>query len=160
MSMLIGIDWGSSNVRSFLIDKDGGILQNRSSPHGIIALQQADFLPNLQRLVEGWPSHLPILLCGMIGSAHGWQETHYVTCPTAAQDLATELVDISQRTLRSSWIVPGLRVRNKAGFMDLMRGEECQLFGASQSGSVCLPGTHSKWARLQDGQQGLRAHRE
>lgn len=49
-------------------------------------------------------------------------------------------------------IVPG--VRN--GFDDVMRGEETQVFGAAavlgvQNALMVLPGTHSKWVRLEGG---------
>lgn len=40
-----------------------------------------------------------------------------------------------------------------------MRGEETQIAGLlvrnpTYSGAVCLPGTHSKWVRVKDGEVG------
>ncbi|MCP1364722.1 2-dehydro-3-deoxygalactonokinase, partial [Halomonas sp. BBD48] len=54
-----------------------------------------------------------------------------------------------------AWIVPGVKVVSP-GHVDVMRGEEIQAFGAlsiadSREGLCCLPGTHSKWARLEEG---------
>jgi 2-dehydro-3-deoxygalactonokinase len=52
-------------------------------------------------------------------------------------------------------LVPGLSTENDA-MPDVMRGEETQIFGAlalsgNDSGLFLLPGTHSKWATVQDG---------
>ncbi|OBX37480.1 2-keto-3-deoxy-galactonokinase [Halomonas elongata] len=55
--------------------------------------------------------------------------------------------------LSNAWIVPGLKVV-RDDHVDVMRGEEVQAFGAltlsdTASGLCCLPGTHSKWVRLE-----------
>ncbi len=57
---------------------------------------------------------------------------------------------------RALWFVPGLDCHAEAGVPDVMRGEETQLVGlagvlAGGRHLVCLPGTHSKWAWLEDG---------
>ena len=54
-------------------------------------------------------------------------------------------------------IVPGLRCVGGDGQVDVMRGEETQLWGADlPAGSCCvLPGTHSKWAWLGEGDRVL-----
>lgn len=48
--------------------------------------------------------------------------------------------------------MPGLSDTDTAGIPEVMRGEETQLVGAlariGDSGLVCLPGSHSKWARI------------
>jgi 2-dehydro-3-deoxygalactonokinase len=48
-----------------------------------------------------------------------------------------------------------LSARDEAGVPDVMRGEETQILGAlddlPDSALVCLPGTHSKWARVERG---------
>jgi 2-dehydro-3-deoxygalactonokinase len=57
-------------------------------------------------------------------------------------------------------IVPWLSCRNRLGAPDFMRGEETQLLGALEvdpglrSGRhlLCLPGTHTKWVALEDGE--------
>jgi 2-dehydro-3-deoxygalactonokinase len=58
-------------------------------------------------------------------------------------------------------MVPGLSCEHAAGrgqaaVPDVMRGEEVQIFGAMRlsglrDGTFVLPGTHSKWASVQDG---------
>jgi 2-dehydro-3-deoxygalactonokinase len=60
----------------------------------------------------------------------------------------------------SARIAPGLSGTNFAGAPDVMRGEETQIFGAlalapelaSGDATLVLPGTHSKWAAIHDGQ--------
>jgi len=48
-------------------------------------------------------------------------------------------------------IVPGVIARGPSG-PDVMRGEETLIFGTDvREGLVCLPGTHSKWARVENG---------
>ena len=57
-------------------------------------------------------------------------------------------------------IAPGLSCRSRLGSPDVMRGEETQIAGAialhphlgTGQHLLCLPGTHTKWAHLQDGQ--------
>lgn len=58
---------------------------------------------------------------------------------------------------RTLWFVPGVSTGEQAGVPDVMRGEETQLVGliaALGDGAhvACLPGTHSKWARIGNGQ--------
>jgi 2-dehydro-3-deoxygalactonokinase len=51
-------------------------------------------------------------------------------------------------------IVPGLITRDARGIPDVMRGEETQLAGAVAADEhviAILPGTHSKWARVENG---------
>ena len=59
-------------------------------------------------------------------------------------------------------IVPGLCCVGDDGQADVMRGEETQLWGADLPAGSCvvLPGTHSKWAWLGDGERvlGFQTH--
>ncbi|HEY4975017.1 MAG TPA: 2-dehydro-3-deoxygalactonokinase, partial [Steroidobacteraceae bacterium] len=56
-------------------------------------------------------------------------------------------------------IVPGLSCRNRLNAPDVLRGEETQILGALRLNPalavgrqlLCLPGTHTKWALLEDG---------
>ena len=41
--VLIGVDWGTSAFRAFLIDADGAVLDRRSGPHGILAVTDGNF---------------------------------------------------------------------------------------------------------------------
>jgi len=56
-------------------------------------------------------------------------------------------------TIEDTWIVPGVCLNGER--RDVMRGEEVQIFGdltltERVSATVCLPGTHSKGARVEE----------
>jgi 2-dehydro-3-deoxygalactonokinase len=88
----------------------------------------------------------------MVGSNKGWIEVPYVPCPAGIDELATKLKWASDREA----IVPGVSYVGQ-GRADVMRGEEVQLLGGIELGTlhhdalVCHPGTHNKWALLRDG---------
>ena len=52
-------------------------------------------------------------------------------------------------------LVPGLSGSDAQGVAEVMRGEEAQIVGVptlmESGGIACLPGTHSKWARVEGG---------
>ena len=96
----------------------------------------------------------------MVGSAHGWREAPYVSCPIGLGELHRHVVTVAGTGGLQVHIVPGLKTRGDDDLPDVMRGEETQLAGlmaqapelAVQKLMVVLPGTHSKWARLDRGQ--------
>lgn len=154
---LIGVDWGTSNFRAFLLDASGGLLDRRAGPHGIMTVADGGFGEVLIRQVGDWlgAGHVPVLMSGMIGSRQGWIEAEYVATPVGIGDLSASLtrVPFERTELR---IVPGLKTTN-GGVHDVIRGEETQVFGAvSRLGMdvsrFLLPGTHSKWVAVERGQ--------
>jgi 2-dehydro-3-deoxygalactonokinase len=151
----IGVDWGTSSFRAALIAADGDVLDELSTPHGILGFERNEFVPYMlascERLtLKGGKS---FLLSGMIGSKNGLLETSYCPCPTKASDIATALgwVETANADLTIA-VAPGVR----QGFDDVMRGEETQVFGAVailglQNATFVLPGTHSKWVQFSNG---------
>lgn len=168
-SALIGIDWGNSRLRAFRISGNGQLLERRANDCGVTAIRDGNFAQVLAALVAGWPSDLPIVMCGMVGSRHGWQEIDYQPCPAGAQDLARALCPIKAGQ-DAVWIVGGLRSLEpgSAGSRDairvpnVMRGEETQMVGIACGGGQTLmvaPGTHSKWAVMREGRiEGFRTY--
>lgn len=174
----IEVDWGSSNFRAYLAAADGKIIGRRFSPHGIFKLKQAELSSFLQHELKDWLvsyAQLPILLCGMIGSASGWVETPYLDCPLDLSHLAQHIVNVPSAMQRVVKIIPGVqRVATAEAAGDVMRGEETQVLGAvltmqqplateitsgdaaaldasGQQHVLCMPGTHSKWVHVQGG---------
>lgn len=157
---LIGVDWGSSNFRAFLMDRRGALLQETTSPRGMLTLSQEEFESFLVEQVSPWleGAKLPVLMTGMVGSAQGWKDAGYVDCPLPLSAMGKTLCPVENRQGLSMAIVPGVRGRSFSGFADVMRGEEVQILGAeSLQGKnegtdglrlLCLPGTHAKWARV------------
>ena len=152
---LIGIDWGTTHRRAYLLGMQGQLVAEYSDDQGLLA-SQGRFAQSLATVLARWPHGLPVLMSGMVGAASGWQEAPYL-------DAATPLTTLTQRLMplraapagRACAIVPGYRWRGPEGEVDVMRGEETQLLGALALGHgdgwYVLPGTHSKWVKVEQG---------
>ena len=149
---LVAIDWGTSAARAYRLDADGRVQDHRGVPLGVKHVRDGRFEPPLAKLLGDWPvDTVPRIACGMIGSRQGWVEAPYVDCPASLTALADRIVQAPQNALT---IVPGVMTRDAAGIPDVMRGEETQLLGAvgpDERVLAVLPGTHSKWARVEHG---------
>lgn len=153
---LIGLDWGTTACRAYLIGAEGAVLERASGP-GILKVEQGAFGAWLDSMIGGWiKTHgvMPVILSGMIGSRQGWHEASYARCPAGADDLVKALLRFAHDGLALA-LVPGLSAEND-GMPDVMRGEETQIFGAlalagRDDGLFLLPGTHSKWAQVSGG---------
>ena len=148
------IDWGTTNLRAYLVNNYGKILETRQRAQGIRNVEDGKFSDAIRDILKGWDSTCPVLMSGMIGSAQGWHEVPYVTCPSSVEDIAQGLATITDHPRFS--IVPGLSYQAPDGAFDVMRGEEVQIFGAldmskQKDAILCLPGTHSKWASVKGG---------
>lgn len=142
--MLIAVDWGTTNLRAYRLDDAGHILESRSAPKGVAVA--SDFEETLKTvLADWWSPSVFIIMCGMIGSTRGWAEVPYQACPVSRADLSQHLYAVK----KNIFIVPGVSMHSSQ-HLDVMRGEETQIFGAARDGLFCLPGTHSKWASVQD----------
>ena len=154
---LIGLDWGTTSCRAYLIGADGGVLARTTDGPGILRVENGAFGAALDAMIGGWiATHgkLPVILSGMIGSRQGWVEAPYARCPAGADDIVAALTKVDHTGLLIS-LVPGLSTEND-GMPDVMRGEETQIFGAlalsgRADGLFLLPGTHSKWAEVREG---------
>ncbi|GAB5511310.1 MAG: 2-dehydro-3-deoxygalactonokinase [Hyphomicrobiales bacterium] len=153
---LIGIDWGTSSLRAFLISAAGEVLDSVRSSEGIMHVPGRDFDAVFDRLVESLTSRLdlPIVVSGMITSRNGWVETPYVTTPTGPENLAQSLVAHQSESGSLIHFVTGATTEHSGG-PDVMRGEETQIIGSTglgmSDGIFVMPGTHSKWVRVTDG---------
>lgn len=147
---LIALDWGTSSLRAWLLDGGGGVLAATRAPLGLMQVEDRAFAAAFDRVTADWP-RLPALACGMIGARQGWVEAAYLPCPAGAADLARHLTRVPERDLS---IIPGILQSDPA---NVMRGEETQVFGALAlrpdlaAARIVLPGTHSKWVRLEQG---------
>lgn len=156
---VIGCDWGTTNLRAYLFGPDGEVLCRRTESAGIMAIRNSSFEEVLEKFIGDWLNNSPdatVILSGMIGSRQGWKETPYLQCPANIHELQSSLTAIDLKRGRKIWITPGLSYRDGYGNPDVMRGEEVQILGALEiteitTGTVCLPGTHSKWATIKDG---------
>jgi 2-dehydro-3-deoxygalactonokinase len=153
---LLGIDWGTSNRRAWWLAADGRVLAEHADAQGLLAVQ-GRFAESLAALRSHGPAladGAPLLMAGMVGSASGWQEVRYLDAATPLAQIARHLVPLPPAGPRA-FIVPGMCFAAVDGSVDVMRGEETQLLGAQALGHgdgwFVLPGTHSKWVRLEHG---------
>ncbi len=160
---LVALDWGTSNARAYLMSGDGRILDEKERPAGIMQVDPTDYPDALEEMLQALSGRdCPIIAGGMITSQQGWCETPYMPCPAGREDLIAGLRHL--RTAKGSDVtfVPGLSDRQDLSRPDVMRGEECQIFGAfgsDESGTAILPGTHSKWIRVERGRiAGFRTY--
>lgn len=152
--LIAAVDWGTTSFRIWSLGEDGKKLNFRTSNRGMSALKQSEFGPYLEAILAemSLPEHLPVIICGMAGAAQGWIPAPYVDTPTALDRISVSAVSVPHPT-RDIRILPGVAQR-KEGAQNVMRGEETLLMGAAASsdlsGWVCMPGTHSKWVRLDE----------
>jgi 2-dehydro-3-deoxygalactonokinase len=138
---LIGLDWGISSLRAYLLDDNGKIADTIANQNGILQLGSRSFEEVMEAAIGDWlraHSEAPIIACGMIGSRQGWLEAPYVICPAGLPELAGNLCSISTSRGKTIWFVPGVMRRAEDHTPDVI----C---------SFILPGTHSKWALVEKG---------
>jgi len=150
----IVVDWGTSSLRLWALDRDGLILAERRSSEGLHAAGAQGFEAVLEAHLAalGVPAGVPVMMCGMVGSRAGWVEAPYLHAPVRLDDLVARATQAPAKS-RAVRILPGI-AQTSADAPDVLRGEETQLLTlalARHTGLACLPGTHSKWVRLEDG---------
>lgn len=154
----IAVDWGTSNLRAWGMDEDGHATFARESDKGMGKLAPAEFAGALTELLApdlgADPGPLDVVICGMAGAKQGWAEAPYVETPAELATVATRAVAVEVGPLRGR-ILPGV-AQKRAGFEDVMRGEETQLLGLLRlqpgfAGVAIHPGTHSKWVEIAGG---------
>lgn len=156
----VGIDWGTTHRRAWLLGRDGALLAHQHDDQGLLA-SAGRFPAALESLLAAWPdldASVPVVMAGMVGAASGWQDAGYLDADTPLAGLAQRLQPLREAPAgRRCFIVPGVCRRDAQGGVDVMRGEETQLLGALRllgdraDGWYVLPGTHSKWVQLRSG---------
>ncbi|WP_166224703.1 2-dehydro-3-deoxygalactonokinase [Pseudomonas atagonensis] len=170
-AQLIALDWGTTSLRAYKLAAGGQVLAQRSLSFGIMQLPKTLRVINGRECAEGFElafdeacgdwldaqPDLPVIACGMVGSAQGWREASYRDTPANVADLGKSLQTV--RSLRGVdvHIVPGVIQRSR--LPNVMRGEETQVLGVLQNLPVetgndlliGLPGSHSKWVNVVDG---------
>ena len=149
---LVALDWGTTSLRGARLAADGAVIEERSFARGILTVEQGGFAAVFDNLFGDWmPPGALCLIAGMAGSQQGWLEAPYCPCPAGFADITARLAWVQKNRIA---IVPGLSI-DKQGTLDVMRGEETQVFGALQQlglsdARMVLPGTHSKWVTVTD----------
>ncbi len=156
MPVLLGIDWGSSNRRAYVLDRQGRLLRRHADGEGILHVD-GNFEASLRALMGTLQvDQAEVLMSGMVGSRNGWQEVAYLDVAHPLTRLGEALHEIPTGLIGTRCrIVPGYRFLDRHGMPDVIRGEEIQVFGALRLGApegwFVLPGTHSKWVHVEGG---------
>ncbi|MFA1029439.1 2-dehydro-3-deoxygalactonokinase [Pseudomonas syringae] len=168
-AQLIALDWGTTSLRAYRLGEHGQVLEQRALSAGIMQL------PTTPRLIAGqlcsdgfelafdqacgdWldaQPDLPVIACGMVGSAQGWREAAYWETPASVYELSAALQTVRSARGVTLHIIPG--VLQRATLPNVMRGEETQVLGVlaglnagqgSEPLLIGLPGSHSKWVQV------------
>ncbi len=177
---LLAVDWGTTSLRAHRLAEGGAVLETRELPLGVARIAPGGpegsargFEKAFEEACGDWGRAcpgVPVIACGMVGSAQGWREAAYLDVPASLDDLAGALTTVEAASGAAVHIVPGLIERGR--LPGVMRGEETQIAGAlaslgpvdmddavdaddpepasvSDSATlVGLPGTHSKWVQV------------
>ena len=143
-AQLIALDLGTSSLRAYKLGPAGVVLEQRALASGIMHLPTEARAIAGVRCTDGFElafdaacgdwldaaPHLPVIACGMVGSAQGWSEAAYRNTPVDVASLGQALHSV--RSLRGVevHIVPG--VIEQVGLPNVMRGEETQVLGVLQ----------------------------
>ena len=158
----IAVDWGSTHLRTYAMQQDGQLVHEKTSAQGMGSLASEEFESALLALIADWlPAvqedtaaiePMDVIACGMVGARQGWKEAPYrsTPCRPSSDKGAISVTTLDQRIAVK--ILPGICQSEPA---DIMRGEETQIGGliaqeGLNQGTICLPGTHSKWVSLAD----------
>ena len=155
--MMIVCDWGSSRLRAYRVEADGKVADRHESDQGVKALggREEGFRGELDALRRrfGAGDEVPIRISGMAGARGGWVETDYAPVPAGVDSLVGNYVSLPGYA--DARLYGGLVFRREDGSVDVMRGEEVQVIGLlterPDATLICLPGTHSKWVRVEGG---------
>ncbi|VVP90120.1 putative 2-dehydro-3-deoxygalactonokinase DgoK1 [Pseudomonas fluorescens] len=171
LAQLIALDWGTTSLRAYKLAAGGVVLEQRALSSGIMQLPKTPRVINGRECADGFElafdeacgdwldaqPHLPVIACGMVGSAQGWREAAYCETPANVANLGSSLQTVISLRGTVVHIVPGVIQRSR--LPNVMRGEETQVLGVLQNlpieaGAdllIGLPGSHSKWVDVVDG---------
>lgn len=158
--MLIGVDWGTTHLRAYLIGEDGRVTARARSPAGLMSVPPGGFEDALREAIADLAAAAPgapVVMSGMVGSRQGWVEAPYVAPPADLAALAAAAVTVDAPSVGQVRLVPGVAVGMDGGtYADVMRGEETEVLGALHAlgladATLVLPGTHAKWVTVEGG---------
>ncbi len=153
----IGVDWGSSNMRVWVMGESDKVVATLRSDRGMGQLSRDEIEPALLALISDYLPEdrvTPVFACGVVGAREGWAEAEYEAVPC---EPPTRSATVSARCRDGRISVQIIRGVKQTKPADVMRGEETQIAGylsvkPNFDGVLCLPGTHTKWARISAGE--------
>lgn len=156
VSTYIGLDWGTSFLRAWKI-QDRRIVDTRVLPLGVKSISINTHEKVLIEALEDWLNESDLAIgIGMIGSSLGIHNTNFLELPISFEKLSHSTIELPGGIQLSSGknlplvIIPGVQ-KTLGEECDVMRGEESQALSLGiNSGTVLIPGTHSKWITIEN----------
>lgn len=172
MSKFISCDWGTSNLRLRLVDRDRrAVLKETETNEGIAAVYHSwkneagepdrlfYYLSVLKKHISKWKDedgasleNIPVLMSGMASSTIGMIELEYAQMPFRADGSGLVVKKIDKPTV---FPFPLFIISGASTAADVMRGEETLLAGCDTviegSELFIFPGTHSKHVIVTNG---------
>ena len=151
MDRWIAVDWGTSSFRAYLIIEDV-VSDTIETNDGMKFVKNNNFENTFINLIEKWlikDKKIDVLASGMVGARQGWIEAPYQKAPCNLNNINYISPVLTDNRI-SLKIFSGISQNDPP---DVMRGEETQIAGfltnnKNFKGSICLPGTHSKWIKI------------
>ena len=151
---IIGVEWTSMHLAATLIGESGDSLAEAKANTGAAGLKPDQFPDAFHSAIpaEWLKDAEAVYFTGMVTGHGGWVETGFVAAPA----LLSALVEAAQVReapgLPPLVFLPGLSL--EAELPEVMRGEELKLYAAAPKGDalLVLPGRHTKWVEVRDGQ--------
>ncbi|MFA7438628.1 2-dehydro-3-deoxygalactonokinase [Castellaniella sp.] len=159
--------WGIMNLPEAAESQAAPVqpIQTSRPAGGAHEQRQMAFRATLWRFVGDWLQQAgtvpDVVACGMVGSAQGWCNVPYQPLPVDVRALAGAMAEVDAGQGVVVAIAPGLI--EEGALPNVLRGEETQIAGVPAllrshalrgRWLLGLPGTHSKWVRIQD--DGIR----
>jgi 2-dehydro-3-deoxygalactonokinase len=172
MKKFISCDWGTSNLRLRLVERDSrSVLKEIETNEGIASVHQSwkndpagtdrylFYQSVLKKHIDQWRDedsaslkNMPILISGMASSTIGIVELAYAAMPLKADGSGLLLEKINTSV---DFPFPVFIISGACTSADVMRGEETLLAGCNllrdKSELFIFPGTHSKHVGVTDG---------
>ena len=130
---------------------NNNVIDQVSTQEGMKFIDQNEFEKILIKNIDSWNNNFDIkviIASGMVGAKQGWIEVPYINSPCDIRNVNFKTFKILDDA--NIHILSGVSQFNPS---DVMRGEETQIAGfllnnVDFNGSICLPGTHSKWVNM------------
>ena len=130
---------------------NNNVIDQVSTQEGMKFVDQNEFKKTLIKNIDAWNNKFDIkviIASGMVGAKQGWIEVPYINSPCDIRNVNFKTFKILDDA--NIHILSGVSQFNPS---DVMRGEETQIAGfllnnVDFNGSICLPGTHSKWVNM------------
>lgn len=153
----VGVDWGRSRLRVWMMTRDGVPFAEESSTKGTEQLTRDEFEPALLELIAPYLDRgrvTPVFCAGVAGTHQGWMNVRPITVPCSPPTQDHKVVVETKDPQISLHLLAGISQINPP---DVMQGEETQIMGFLSKepefdGVLCVIGTHTKWVHISAGE--------